>query len=81
MVTRCRLLKSDCVALKEQKVRVPSGEGQQYPDMNMSLGKGAEPQVDITRASDGTIEAITVRCTCGRETTLHCEYPDEGEKK
>ena len=81
MVTRSKVLKSDHVTLTEQKVRVPGGAELSRADIDLTFGKHSEPHVDITREPDGTIEAITVRCTCGREITLHCEYPDEGAKK
>jgi hypothetical protein len=81
MVTRSKVLKSESVTLKEQKVKIPTGEGTHRPEVDLNFGKASEPHVDIVRGDDGTIEAILVRCTCGRETTLHCEYLDEGVKK
>ena len=37
-----------------------------------------DPQVHLHRAEDGSVRAITVRCPCGREITMQCEYIDEG---
>ncbi|MFO7956036.1 MAG: hypothetical protein R6X33_02930 [Candidatus Brocadiia bacterium] len=36
-----------------------------------------DPEINLERASDGTILSIEVRCPCGRVTTLRCEYLDE----
>ncbi len=37
-----------------------------------------DPQVHLHRGEDGSVQAITVRCPCGREITMQCEYIDEG---
>lgn len=37
-----------------------------------------EPSVELHRGPDGTVSAITVRCSCGNEITLQCEYLGEG---
>jgi len=88
LVTRSKVLKREAVALQDQKVKIPAGmcggqagDGACRPEVDLNFTKPLEPHVDIVRGPDGTIEAITVRCTCGRETTLHCEYQEEGARK
>jgi len=74
--SRGRLLKQDRVVLGQSVARVPAG---QLPRPTpRSAQNGDEPEVHLVRAEDGTVTQITVRCPCGRETTLHCEYPDHG---
>ncbi len=40
---------------------------------------GSQAEVKVARAPDGTIQQITVRCACGREITLHCDYSGRGD--
>jgi hypothetical protein len=72
-----RLLKQDQVTLGQTAARVPAG---QLPRPTRPPAEPhGEPEVHLTRADDGTVIQITVRCPCGRETTLQCQYPDQGE--
>ena len=75
--SRGRLLKQDRVALGQTAARVPAG---QLPrPARRPAEPDGEPEVRLIRADDGTVTQITVRCPCGRETTLDCQYPDHGE--
>jgi len=76
---RARLLRRDRVALNPEAVHVaaspPKSRGGQSPEHVR-----AEPEIIPIRAEDGTIEMITVRCTCGRDIHISCDYLDEGGK-
>jgi hypothetical protein len=72
------LLKSKNVARAEGRFRVPVAgmpETAQRPEPEPQ----ADPAVELHRGPDGTVAAITVRCSCGEEITLQCEYLGEGE--
>ena len=71
------VLKQDRISLNQAAARVPAVElPRQQPPRPDSQG---EPEVHLVKAKDGTVTRITVRCPCGRETTLDCQYPDQGE--
>lgn len=76
--SRGRLLKQSNVTLGQTAARVPAGQMPRAVPPPPAARDG-EPEIRLTRAADGTITQITVRCPCGRETTLHCQYPDLGE--
>ncbi|KPK66191.1 MAG: hypothetical protein AMK73_00875 [Planctomycetes bacterium SM23_32] len=77
---RERLLKGHRVQVLQEAVQVPVGRlpvRQTAPEP--SRGDVGEPEVQMVRADDGTIQQITIRCTCGRQTTLQCEYLTQGD--
>lgn len=56
---------------------VPVGD---VPSPAKSQHEEEDPEIQVDRGGDGTIRAITVRCSCGRVTTLECEYSEQGEQ-
>ncbi len=62
--------------------RQPAGVPVQAPRPRRPHAEGAEgsqAEVQVAKAPDGTIQQITVRCTCGREITLYCDYSGRGD--
>jgi len=76
------LLKQNEVAFAREPVTVPAGNIPARPPAADRAEPDADgrPEVRLHRAEDGTVRAITVRCPCGREVTLQCEYLDDGGK-
>jgi hypothetical protein len=72
------LLKQGTVAIGREPIRVPVAHMPPRRPAAAAAHPEGEPQVQLHRADDGSVRAITVRCTCGREVTLQCEYLDEG---
>jgi len=68
------LIGRDGVAMGEGAAVVPAGS---LPRPAAAPPAAQEPEVEVVRADDGTIRAITVRCTCGRQITLQCDYIEE----
>jgi len=76
---KSRVLKHEEVEFSGEPVRVAVAKtALQEEAPGPSRQVRAEPEVVPERAEDGTIERITVRCTCGRETVINCDYLDEG---
>jgi hypothetical protein len=77
--TRGGLLKQQAVAFGGEAVRVPAGAVPAPRPAPPAPGQpeGA-PHVHLHRDEDGSVRSITVRCPCGREITLQCEYLDDG---
>lgn len=69
------LLKQHAVAYRREAVKVPVARRN---PRRPAPAAGGEPTVDLHRGPDGAVQAITVRCTCGKEITLQCEYLGEG---
>jgi len=69
------LLKGDQIVFQPVPLKVPVAGPAPASAPRQPAG---EPEVELTRAPDGTITAITVRCPCGRHVTLECEYSDRG---
>ena len=75
-----RIVKAERVAYIEKVVTVPAGQIPREP-LSQAQGKAqAQPEVTVSKAEDGAIQTVTVRCTCGREIPLQCEYLDGGDK-
>ena len=75
-----RVVKANHVAYTEKLVAIRVGQIPREP-LSQAHGKAqAQPEVTASRAEDGTIQSLTVRCTCGREIPLQCEYLDGGDK-
>lgn len=75
-----RVVKAKRVTYTEKVVNVRVG---QIPRELLSRASGtarAQPEVTVSKAEDGTIQSVTVRCTCGREIPLQCEYLGGGDK-
>jgi hypothetical protein len=77
---RARVLKRGQVVFGGGTAKVPVGGLPRGRLLAANAETGGEPEVNVVRGADGTIEQITLRCPCGRETTLQCEYPAQGEK-
>jgi hypothetical protein len=76
---RGSLLKQQTVAFGREPVSVPAGSVPARPPAVPAPGSlEGEPHVQLHRDDDGSVRAITVRCSCGREITLQCEYLDDG---
>jgi len=73
-----RVLKSRGLVVVEEAVPVPVGEVIDRRARPSDLD-GA-PEISIERGEDGSIRTISVRCGCGRVTTLQCEYSDRGDE-
>lgn len=77
---RDRLLKGHRVVLNDEAARIPApGLPGPRPAPSPQDGPAGRPEVHIVKADDGTVQKITVRCPCGRETTLECEYFPHGD--
>jgi hypothetical protein len=74
------VLKGPQVVLDDGVVSVPVGEIRRRRPPAPSADTDGQPEVKAVRNDDGTIEQITVRCPCGRETTIQCEYLVQGER-
>ena len=72
------ILKSDQVGIGSEPASIPVGALPQRRARAGGPDLAGEPEVKFTKAADGTVEQITVRCPCGREVTLQCEYPVRG---
>ena len=73
---RNALIERGHVTMAEGTAIVPAGS---VPRPAAAPSAAQEPEVEVIRADDGTIRAITVRCTCGRQITLQCDYVEEGD--
>lgn len=69
------LVKAERTFVREEAVKIPAGS---VPRTAPQPAPADDPEVSVVKADDGTIRVISVRCTCGREITLHCEYLREG---
>jgi hypothetical protein len=74
------VLKETQVVFDDGVVSVPVGEIRRKRSPAASTDTDEQPEVKAVRNDDGTIEQITVRCPCGRETTIQCEYLVQGER-
>jgi hypothetical protein len=72
------LLKQGSVAIGREPVKVPVGHVPARRPAAPAAHPEGEPEVQLLRAEDGSVRAITVRCTCGREISLQCEYLENG---
>ena len=72
------VLDHDRVSFDAQACRIPVGEIPAAQPAAAPHEDGREAILDFLRAQDGTVEAIIVRCLCGRELTLQCEYEEDG---
>lgn len=73
------LLRREQVLFNQKPAAVPVGALPQRKRHSAAGDAPGEPEVRVTKAQDGTIEQITVRCPCGREITLQCEYLSRGD--
>ncbi len=73
-----KLLKSEYIRLQKKAVRIPVGEAVCRQHKETPQKGRTQPEVDFVKAQDGTVQSITVRCTCGRDITLQCEYLEDG---
>ena len=71
------LLKGDQISVGGSSVSVPPGQLPHRRKAKPVTGPG-DPKIDVVRDDNGAIKQITVRCTCGREISLQCEYLSEG---
>lgn len=74
------VLKESRVVFDGGVVSIPVGEVRPKRPPAPSADTDEQPDVKAVRSDDGTIEQITVRCPCGRETTIQCEYLVQGER-
>ena len=74
-----RLLKGDQISLSPDAVHVHVSQIKIHRPAKPQEPVRHAPEVSTARAEDGTIRTITVRCTCGREIQITCDYLDEGE--
>ena len=74
------ILKEDQVVVRSAPVSVPPGDITRPRPRAADTAPGApdEPELNVIRAADGTIQSIHVRCPCGREISLQCEYVTDG---
>lgn len=76
-----RVVKGDSVSIQPEAVLVRVGKTEpgstESPPAEPSQEEGT-PEIETTRSEEGLIQAITVRCPCGREITLNCDYLDDG---
>jgi len=73
-----RLLTRERIAASGGPVRIPTGA---RPDARPAPPTGGTAQVDLVRDDDGTVQAVVVRCPCGRVTTLECRYADSPARR
>ena len=84
-MNRDAILSAGRVIVHAGKVRIPAGPTAQADAPSAAetpapAGRKApakpsdQPEVELVRGRDGVIRAIVVRCTCGRELRLQCEY-------
>ncbi len=67
------LLKGDAVR-NGGPVRIPAAPLPSPRPPERHDEEDGEPEVELHRGPDGAVSAISVRCPCGREITLQCEY-------
>lgn len=72
------LLKRHLVTDRAGGVDIPTGSA--VPQRPVPIPATGDPGVEVVKAADGTIQRIIVRCPCGRETSITCEYPAQGEE-
>lgn len=72
------LLKQGTVAFGREAIKVPVGQMPARRHAPSAAHPEGEPEVQLIRAEDGSVRAITVRCPCGREISLQCEYLGDG---
>jgi len=74
------LVKRDRVEPGAGPARVPVGDFARRRGRPTDADPGGEPDVKVARGDDGTVQQITVRCPCGREIILQCEYFGRGDE-
>jgi hypothetical protein len=74
------LFKRERVVFDQQPAGVPVGALPSRKGHAAGADLGTEPEVKVVKAADGTVQQIIVRCACGREITLHCEYFGRGDE-
>lgn len=76
---RDKLLKEHEVVFHEARANVPVGHLTHRKGRSPRSDAAGEAEVKVTKSADGTVEQITVRCACGREITIQCEYSGRGD--
>jgi len=72
------LLKADEVSTGGAPVPISPGE-LPPPSAGRPAAAGEQARVEVVKDDDGAVRSIVVRCSCGREITLQCEYQDGGK--
>ncbi len=76
--SRKTVLTEDRIVVGREPVSVPSGRMPKPRKAPAPAETAHEPQVQAVTGPDGSVHSILVRCTCGREITLQCEYFADG---
>ena len=71
---RGRLFKGGQTAVGREDVKIPAGRLPAPTRGARAAGGGQPPEIGTVLAADGTIEQITVRCSCGEEIVIQCDY-------
>jgi hypothetical protein len=74
------LVKKDRVVFDAGPARVPVGDLPRRRARPAGADAGGEPHVEVLKAEDGTVQQVTVRCPCGRQVTLQCDYLGRGDE-
>ena len=72
------ILKQQQVIVRGEPVAIPSGGTAPRAEAPAGPPASDKPDVQLIRADDGSVRSIRVRCACGREITLQCEYFADG---
>ena len=72
------LLKAEHIVYDTAPMRVPQGSVASRAASARPEQLGGEPDVDYIRDENGAVKSILIRCACGREITLQCEYLEGG---
>ncbi len=75
---RSRLLTGDDISFSRRSVTIAVSSAPGVAGARPTGTGPAQPEVIPVGAEDGKIDMITVRCTCGREITITCDYAQEG---
>ena len=72
-----KVLKSEQVNLGKKSVSINCASASCQPAGGGASGGPTQPEVIPNRSADGKISTITVRCSCGREIHINCDYLEE----
>ena len=74
-----KVLKSSHLRSSGNKRKIPVAPDTGTNSRNEEAGEGleGEPELDLVKNDEGTVTHMHVKCPCGRELTVECDYSTE----